>query len=158
MARNHYESLINPAFFVYSSILKMETMYSPETLTYFYYTIRCHISYCSTLVAHCRENVETDFIVVYYYYYYYYRHYLIELKMGLYPVAMELQWDTTHKNTHVTQNNTPRSNRTQSYTNNKRHISHNKYNTKKKWSYPCNRPWRPVDFWCQNVEFIRVLC
>jgi hypothetical protein len=72
--------------------------------------------------------------------------------MGLYPVAVVLQWDTTHKNTHVTQNNTPRSNRTQSYANtNKRHITHNKYNTQKSKAIP------KLDFWCQNVDFISVL-
>jgi hypothetical protein len=52
--------------------------------------------------------------------------------MGFYPVAVVLQKDTTHKNAHITQNDTQRSNKrnTQSYTNNKGHITHNEYNTK----------------------------
>jgi hypothetical protein len=45
--------------------------------------------------------------------------------MGFYLVAVVLQLDTTHKNTHVTQNST------QSYTNNKGHITYTEYNTKK---------------------------
>jgi hypothetical protein len=36
--------------------------------------------------------------------------------MDCYPVAVVLQWDTTHKNTYIIQNNTPRLNKTQ-YTN-----------------------------------------
>jgi hypothetical protein len=36
---------------------------------------------------------------------------------------------TQHKNTHITQNITPRT--AQSYTNNKGHITHNEYNTKR---------------------------
>jgi hypothetical protein len=33
--------------------------------------------------------------------------------MGFYPVAVVLEKDATHKNTHITQNSTPRSNKTQ---------------------------------------------
>jgi nicotinic acid mononucleotide adenylyltransferase len=46
--------------------------------------------------------------------------------MVLYPVAVVLQYDTTHKITHITQNNTPHSKKhsTQYYTNNKGHILH----------------------------------
>jgi hypothetical protein len=35
--------------------------------------------------------------------------YLIELQMGFYPVAVVLQQDTTHKDTRITQETTPRS-------------------------------------------------
>jgi hypothetical protein len=33
--------------------------------------------------------------------------------MGFYPVAAVLQYDTTYKNTHITENNTSRSDKTQ---------------------------------------------
>jgi hypothetical protein len=60
-------------------------------------------------------------IIIYCYY-----HYLIELQMGFYPVTVVPQ-DTTQKDTHVTLNDTPRSNKTQhtSYTNNRGHITRN---------------------------------
>jgi hypothetical protein len=46
--------------------------------------------------------------------------YLFWLQMGLYPVALALQQDTTHKITHHTQTK----HRTQNYKNNKGHILH----------------------------------
>jgi hypothetical protein len=57
--------------------------------------------------------------------------------MGSYPVPVVLQ-DTIHKITHITQNNTPYSQKhsTQSYTNNKGHMTHNEYNTQKSKAIP----------------------
>jgi hypothetical protein len=67
---------------------------------------------------------------------YYYYYYLFVVQIGFCPEAVALQYDITHKNTHISQNITPRSNKTkhntQSYTNNKGHITHNEYNTHKK--------------------------
>jgi hypothetical protein len=55
--------------------------------------------------------------------------------MCFYSVVVVLQSDTTHQNTHITQNNTQGSHKTQhntqSYTNNKGHITHKEYNTEK---------------------------
>jgi hypothetical protein len=46
-------------------------------------------------------------MLIYYYYYYY----LIELQMGFYPVAVVPQQNATHKDIHITHNNTtPRQN------------------------------------------------
>jgi hypothetical protein len=57
-------------------------------------------------------------------------YYLFEIQIDFCPVAVTLQ-DTTekcisHKITHCAQNST------QSYTNNKGHITHNEYNAKRK--------------------------
>jgi hypothetical protein len=49
--------------------------------------------------------------------------------MGFYPMAVTLQYDTAHKNIHITENNTPRSNKTQ-HTYNKGPITRNEYNIK----------------------------
>jgi hypothetical protein len=60
-------------------------------------------------------------------------HYLIELHICF----TRWQWyykDTTHRNTHITQNNAPHSDKTQHtkpHTNNKGHITHNEYTQKK---------------------------
>jgi hypothetical protein len=43
---------------------------------------------------------------------FFFYYYLIEPQMRFYPVAVVLQRDTTHKNTHITQNIIPRSNET----------------------------------------------
>jgi hypothetical protein len=51
--------------------------------------------------------------------------------MGLYPVAVVLQWDNTKKYTsHKITFHTQTEHSTQTYTNNKRHITNNEHNTK----------------------------
>jgi hypothetical protein len=56
------------------------------------------------------------------------------MQMGFYWVTVFLQWDTTHKNAHITQItlHTEIKHSTQRYTNNKGHITNNKYNTRRK--------------------------
>jgi hypothetical protein len=55
--------------------------------------------------------------------------------MDFCSVAVVLQQDTTHTNTFIAQNNTPRSNKAQ-HTKNKGHITHSEYN------YVRKGPWK----------------
>jgi flagellar basal body-associated protein FliL len=54
---------------------------------------------------------------------------IILIQTGFYPVPVILKYDTTQKNIYISQNITPRSNKTQhaNYTNNKAHITYNEY-------------------------------
>jgi hypothetical protein len=63
----------------------------------------------------------------YYYYYYYYYYYFIELKIDCYPAK--------HTKIHIS-HHAQLKHSTQSYTNNKGHITHNEYGTEKSKAIP----------------------
>jgi hypothetical protein len=58
-------------------------------------------------------------------------YYVIELQMGVYPVAAVLQLDRTQNYTYHTKPHNAQTSSTQRYRNNKGHITHNEHNTKK---------------------------
>jgi hypothetical protein len=72
---------------------------------------------------------------------------------NFYTVTVVLKYDTTNKNTHITQNITPRSNgTTHKVTQTIKDTLHAMNTTQKKnESYLCNTPWRPIDSTARNT-------